>query len=248
MVGREPENRVRFPMVRQDWCAVTFVHWSFAPAVVQSLLPDDLTVDTADGVAWVTLTPFSVERLRPPVGPRVPGVARFAETNLRTYVTAPDGSDGLHFFDIEASNAIVSRTIRAVFGLPYNVAKMGVSTADDKRSGHRRYIGNRSTGAGDVGYDIRVESGARLTGADSDAALDEWLVGRWRAFGTVRSRRIAIEVEHRPWELHAAVLLRCEEDLLAVTGLPAPGAPALVRCSPGVAVALAFPRRVRSGA
>jgi hypothetical protein len=245
MAGRMPENRIRFPMVRMDWCDVTFAHWSFDPPVVQALLPDDLTVHTHDGGAWVTLTPFRVDRVRPPIGPRIPGIAEFAETNLRTYVTAADGTDGLHFFDLEASNAVVSWAIRNTFHLPYHVATMGVSVPDPLDGGHPRYISNRATPDGDVGYDMRVEVGSRLPDSGPDAELDQWLTGRWRAYGTMLRRRISIDVEHPPWELHDAALVRCREDLLAAVGLPEPAAPARVRWSRGVPVTLAWPRRVR---
>jgi hypothetical protein len=226
-------------MIRQDWCDVTFAHWSYPPDVVHALLPDDLTVHTFDGAAWVSLTPFRVDRLRASIGPPIPGVARFAETNLRTYAVAADGSDGLHFFGIEASSRVVSATTRAVFGLPYRTSAMGVST-----DGHPRYIGNRTTPTGDVGYDVRIDVGTRLAD-DSTSELDHWLTGRWRAFGTMFGRRISIDVEHPPWVLHDATLLRCQEDLLAAAGLPQPHDAAIVRWSPGVPVALAFPRLVR---
>src|SRR5215207_4081784 len=187
MVGALPENRIRFPMIRQDWCDVTFVHWSYPPDVVQSLLPADLVAHTFDEKAWVTLSPFRVDRLRGPVGPQIPGVARFAETNLRTYVLAADGSDGLSFFDIEASNAAVVWTTRSAFGLPYRRARMGVSA-----QGHPRYISTRTSSGGDVGHDVLIEVGARLGASATD--LDTWLIGRWRAFGSILGRRISIEV------------------------------------------------------
>jgi hypothetical protein len=240
MAGREAEQQVRMAMIRQDWRDVTFVHWSYPADVVQPLLPQDLAADTFDGVAWVSLTPFRVDRLRGPIGPPIPGVACFAETNLRTYVVAADGRDGLFFFDIEASNTAVSRVTRTVFGLPYRVARMGVST-----DGHPRYIGNRTTVDGDVGYDVRVDVGSRLP-STGRPELEDWLAGRWRAFGSMAGRRISIEVEHPPWDLYDAALLRCEEDLLRSVGLPPPTSPAMVRWSPGVPVALSFPRRVRA--
>jgi hypothetical protein len=239
MAGREAEQQVRVPMIRQDWRDVTFVHWSYPGEVVQALLPEDLVVDTFDGLAWVSLTPFRVDRLRGPIGPPIPGVAQFAETNLRTYVVAADGRDGLFFFDIEASHTAVARLTRTVFGLPYRVARMGVST-----DGHPRYIGNRTAANGDVGYDIRVDVGSRLPAPTRDE-LEDWLAGRWRAFGAMFGRRISIEVEHPTWDLYEAALLRCEEDLLRSAGLPQPTSPAIVRWSPGVPVALSFPRRVR---
>jgi uncharacterized protein len=45
---------------------LTFVHWRVMdPAQVQPLLPEGLTVDGYDGVAWVGLTPFLMANMRP---------------------------------------------------------------------------------------------------------------------------------------------------------------------------------------
>ena len=46
------------PVMRQRWERLTFLHWSYEPAVVQRLLPPWLRTDTFDGMAWVGLVPF----------------------------------------------------------------------------------------------------------------------------------------------------------------------------------------------
>ena len=35
-----------------------FLHWRIAPEVLQAQLPDEVTVETFDGSAWLGLVPF----------------------------------------------------------------------------------------------------------------------------------------------------------------------------------------------
>src|ERR671932_566151 len=102
--GRLPDQRVRWPVVCQRWVTMTFLHWAYDPAAVQRLLPPGLEVDTHDGAAWVSLTPFVMRDFRPPCAPAVPGLSHFPETNLRTYVRGPEGGDGLWFLSLEAAS------------------------------------------------------------------------------------------------------------------------------------------------
>ncbi|MFG3015643.1 DUF2071 domain-containing protein [Streptomyces cinerochromogenes] len=89
------------PALRAGWLTQTFLHWSYAPELIQRLLPDGLTVDTYDGHAWVGLTPFVMADVRPPGSPVA--LAAFPETNLRTYVRGPGGREGLWFLSIEVA-------------------------------------------------------------------------------------------------------------------------------------------------
>ena len=49
----------------QLWRDVTFLHWSVDAETVQRRLPDGLTVDTIDGLAWVGLVPFHMVGIAP---------------------------------------------------------------------------------------------------------------------------------------------------------------------------------------
>jgi uncharacterized protein YqjF (DUF2071 family) len=53
-------------------------------------------------------------------------------------------------------------------------------------------------------------------------------------------------VQHEPWPLQEAVLVRDEQDLLSAVGLPLPDEPPLVRFSAGVSVVIGSPRPVRA--
>jgi uncharacterized protein YqjF (DUF2071 family) len=238
MAGREPEYRVERPLVRQDWRTMTFVHWRYDPALIQALLPDDLEVHVRDGAAWVSLTPFVLARFRPPVGPPVPLLSTFPETNLRTYAIGPDGRDGIYFLDVEAASAPTTLALRVLLDLPYHRAAMRVDVQPTVR-----YRSDRRTSAGSVGYDMRVEIGEPLPVQGQDS-LDQWLAGRWRAYGRLFGHRVAVPVEHQPWQLFKATLLDPPGNLLASAHLPEPPDAPIVRYSPGVSVALGVPRRL----
>jgi uncharacterized protein YqjF (DUF2071 family) len=239
MAGRQPEHRVRVPIVRQEWRTMTFIHWSYPPEVIRPLLPDDLEVDVRDGRAWVSLTAFVLSDQRPGVVPSLGGLSTFPETNLRTYAIGTDGRDGLHFLDLEAGSAITASALRTMLDLPYHHARMDVT-----REPVLRYRSSRRTSSGLLGHDIEVQVGRPIPGGAEDT-LDQWLAGRWRAFGRVLGRRIVTPVRHEPWPLHEAVLIRDEQDLLAAAGLPQPPEAPLVHYSPGVSAAIGLPRPVQ---
>ena len=115
-----------WPVVFQRWQAVTFLHWSYDPAVVQRLLPAGLTVHTHAGVAWGGLTPFLLQNFRPSGLPAIPWLSSFPETNLRTYVIDSNGVDGLWFLSLDAASLVTVAGARGSLWLPYHWASMTV--------------------------------------------------------------------------------------------------------------------------
>ena len=129
MAGREQEEKVRRPATIQRWRALTFLHWRYEPASVQRLLPAGLEVDTWDGSAWVSLTPFLMVDIQIADLPPVPMLSTFPETNLRTYVRGPDGRDGLWFLSLEADSLAArpccSQPLRRALPLGGHVGRAG---------------------------------------------------------------------------------------------------------------------------
>src|SRR6266480_362617 len=111
------------PVMRQRWERLTFVHWSYEPAIVQRLLPPWLRADTFDGMAWVGLVPFFM-RVATAGGHRAPWVSNFCETNVRTYVRDPEGRPGIWFFSLDAARAGAVAVARATYRLPYHWSRM----------------------------------------------------------------------------------------------------------------------------
>jgi uncharacterized protein YqjF (DUF2071 family) len=234
LAGRRPEERVPTPVTRQWWGSLTFLHWPLAPHIIQARLPEGFEVDTFDGSAWVSMTPF-VMTLRLGRLPPLPGMSTFPETNLRTYVRGPDGRDGLWFLSLEADSLPLVVGASTLYGVPYKWADMEVvRNGDTVRYRSRRRLGRPAT------HDITVRVGPPCGPTD----LDNWLSGRWRAWTRVAGRTCSVPVEHAPWPLLDATVVQLHETLFEAAGLAPPGAPALVRHAHGVDVHLGRPRPV----
>jgi uncharacterized protein len=216
----------------QGWCRIAFLHWRCDPARLAPRLPPGLRADVFDGSAWIGLTPFRLEGLRPPGLPALPWLSTFPETNLRTYVSGPAGP-GIWFFSLDAARAAAVVGARLAYGLPYHWATMRVA-ADGRRV---RYTSARA-GARAA---IKVEPGARIPQPD---ARERFLVERYRLYTVRRGELAAAPVAHPPWPLHRATLLALTETLREAAGLPHGDAPTCVHYSPGVRARVGWPRRI----
>jgi uncharacterized protein YqjF (DUF2071 family) len=110
-------------IMTQRWNDLLFLHYPVAPEGLRRLVPDVLTLDTYKQRAWVTVTPFWINHLRPPGVPSLPWLSHFSEINVRTYVTY-DGKPGIYFFSLDASNLSAVWGARMFYRLPYWQASM----------------------------------------------------------------------------------------------------------------------------
>src|SRR5215212_6452127 len=232
MSGEQPEEEVQTPASQQRWHAMTFLHWQYDADVVRPLLARGLDVDTYDGAAWVSITPFLMKDFRVGPLPAVPGVSTFPETNVRTYVRGPDGRDGLWFFSLEADSVPTVLAASSLYGVPYDFADMEVEEGQVVR-----YRSQRREKP-EIGHDISVRPGDPCA---SPSELDHWLTGRWRAYSTIAGRLTKVPVQHQPWPLWDAEVVELEQTLLGAAGLPEPAGDPLVHYSPGVDVRLGVP-------
>lgn len=239
MAGRDPEETVPLAVAHQGWRRVAFLHWAYDPGVIQPLVPPELDLDLFDGSAWISLTPFDVVGFRPPGLPALPGPSSFPETNLRTYVRAPDGRDGLWFLSLDVASRPTVVGARLAYGVPYHLAEMRV---DRVGGGAIRYR-SRRLGAADVAHDLVVRPLEPL-GAEERSVLDDWLTGRWRAFGQRGPSLVEIAVAHQPWPLCRGEVGSITETITSAAGLPPPSGQPVVHTSVGVDVRLGPPRRV----
>lgn len=243
--GPEPAVDVRRPVMRMRWQTLTFLHWRYAAAEVQALLPAGLRVDTYEGDAWVGLVPFFMH-VRAPAGPSIPWLSRFPETNVRTYVTDRAGRQGIWFFSLDATRMPAVLTARGSYGLPYFWSRMAV-----QQSGAEVHYTSARRWPGPVGArcNLTVQPGEAYEPVEL-SELDHWLTARWRLFSTgvpVASRLGGglsyAEAHHRPWPLHRATVRDLDESVIAASGLAAPAGEPLVHYSPGVDVRIGLPQR-----
>jgi uncharacterized protein YqjF (DUF2071 family) len=204
---------VCIPAVLQRWRFVSFLHWPADPDTILAKLPRGLVPDLWDGSAWVGVTPFSTTC--EVLGVRgLPGPERFPETNVRTYVRAPDGTRGIWFFSLDVSNranVILGRAGR----LPYFASDMSVSVdADGGTSGSVAY-GGRRRGSDEVGYHIVTVPGAPV----ADDPFASYLTDRWRAYVAFGPALLRVDVAHEPWPLCEGDVVDFEQTLTCAAGL-----------------------------
>ncbi|HEY8481266.1 MAG TPA: DUF2071 domain-containing protein, partial [Spirillospora sp.] len=230
-VTADPPGPVPRPWLRQYWRDLTFVHWAVDPRTVAPLLPRGLVPDTFDGVTYVGLVAFWMDRVGWFRLPGVPYLGTFPETNVRLYSVDEQGRRGVVFRSLDASRLVPVAVARAVFRLPYQWARMAIKARGDVISyvGVRRWPGPRGAYSR-----ITARIGPRLT---EPSELEHFLTARWGLHTAFFGRPGYLPNAHPRWPLHRATLLRCDENLLAAAGVPGPlGDPVSVLYSPGVPV------------
>jgi hypothetical protein len=214
----------------QRWHEISFFHWSCEPPVLERRLPSGLTLDIFEQKAWISLTPFLLVGLRPPVFPRALGLD-FPEMNLRTYVIGPAGP-GIWFFSLDAARLSAVVGARAIYGLPYYWADMRVEIRDGENS----YFSSRD---GQAKATIRIQKQDRI---ENQSRLDIFLTARFRLYSTFCGRLITAEVFHAPWELNRLRVIEFEETVRQAMAVQFPHRDFMAHHSAGVDTKIGRPR------
>jgi uncharacterized protein YqjF (DUF2071 family) len=209
------------PVMLQRWHEISFFHWSCDPVLLKRHVPPALRVDTCDGKGWISLTPFLLTGLRPPLVPPALGLD-FPETNLRTYVIGPQGP-GIWFFSLDAARVSAVLGARATFGLPYYWADMQV----DIGARENLYYSNRG---GRAKARIRISKEERIV---EQSALDIFLTARFRLYSVMLGRLVTAEVGHPPWVLSRVRVVHFEETVRQTMGVEFPSQDFLAHHSAG---------------
>lgn len=233
-----PVSVERASMIHR-WDQLTFLHWRYPAATIQALLPPTLRVHRFEDEAWVGLVPF-VMQVRAARGPAVPWLSNFCETNVRTYVEAPDGSVGVWFLSLDAARLAAVVTARTTYRLPYfwsamQFARDGDTVVYDCR---RRWPGPRGARS-----HVEMRVGEPFAATELEPR-DHFLTARWRLYSNRRHGLRYALADHAPWPLSRATVVDIDDELIRATGLPAPEGEPLVHWSPGVEVRIGFPRRL----
>lgn len=232
---------VRRAAMVHAWETLTFLHWRTDPDAVARLLPDGLVVETFGGEAWVGLVPFHLQ-VALGRGPTIPWVCRFAETNVRTYVRAADGSTGIWFCSLDAERLGAVIVARASYRLPYFWSDMSIEW-----TAHRRRYRTRRRWPGPRGAtsDVTIEIGAPLAAAET-TELDYFLTTR-RALYSAHSHGISkARAEHAPWPLYRATAVHVDDELIVAAGLPAPEGEPVVHYADRLDVRIGWPHRLEA--
>ena len=204
--------------MRQTWLDLLFAHWPVPVEALAPAVPTALPIDVRDGMAWIGVTPFEVTGLRGRWMPPIPGLSRFAEVNVRTYVTHA-GKPGIYFLSLDAASHAAVVAARRGYRLPYFHAAMRI----ERGGGQVRFESRRCDGPS-AGLGMRYTPGEPAAGE-----LARWLTERYCLYTLDDRRRVRrADIRHPPWSLRAAQLTLDHNTMAAPYGLELEGEPPLV--------------------
>lgn len=215
----------------QEWNRALFLHWKVPASLIRPFVPEQLQVDLYDDSAWVSLVPFTMERIRPRGLPSLPIISNFHEVNLRTYVT--DGAKpGVYFLNIQAANALSAWIAKTVSGLPYEVAQ--IYRIDHEPNFLYEVLNQRTA----MKLSIEYQIGQNI---QSKSQLDRWLTERYCLYLSNHKKLSRYEIHHDEWPLSEVQIknldLNYSVGRFQLSSVP----PDRVHYSPGIKV-LAWPR------
>jgi len=207
----------------QRWNDLLFVHWPVAESAMAAVLPEWLQADIFQGSAWLGAVPFWLDRIKFRGVPHLPGLGRFPDLNLRTYVRDPfTGTAGIYSFSIDAGSLMAVVAARAVCHLPYHWAEMRLRQRSEREFA---FFSRRRLTAGEIIFNAHYR-GLGPTSKLADprpGTLEYFLSDRSWLFSTNRAGEPArAQLYHVPWPLEEAEAEIERNDLPASIGLQLP--------------------------
>ena len=206
-----------WPIMRQHWGKLLFMHWPIPAALLRPLVPDRLSIDTFEGSAFVGVVPFTMWGVRPIFAPPVPGLSAFHELNVRTYVHL-NGTPGVWFFSLDAESALAVWGARTFYHLPYFHARMSLKQQEQTIL----YTSRRTHAkAPPAEFDAAWTIGDRLP-ESTLGSLPFFLTERYCLYAAHRDRLFRCRIFHPPWPLQQAQLTSCHSTMIESHALPTP--------------------------
>lgn len=182
--------------MKQTWNDLLFAHWPVPVEQLRPLVPSQLPLDTYDGRCWVGIVPFWMSGVRARALPPVPGLSRFPELNVRTYVTY-GGNSGVYFFSLDITSHLAVWGARSFYHLPYFHASM--QTAE--KEGQIAYSSLRGRLSAEFRASYLPTSPPRVR---EKGSLDDWLTARFCLYTVHDNAVYRCDIHHLPWPLQDA--------------------------------------------
>lgn len=171
----------------QEWNKVIFLHYEIDFETLRKLVPIEIQLDSFEGKYYISIVPFSMEKIRPKNIPPFSFISNFHEINVRTYVNI-GGYAGVYFINIEAEKWLSAFIARKSSGLPY-----------EKSTIKRKY--NRYSN-----HNFRKKFHLQLNYSlgktiEHKSDFDKWLTERYCLFLSEKHYIIRYDIHHVEWPL-----------------------------------------------
>jgi uncharacterized protein len=204
----------------QTWHDLLFAHWPVDAGALRQLVPLELSLDTFEGRYWVGIAPFHMSHIHARGLPPLPGLSRFPELNVRTYVTVGD-KPGVYFFSLDAAHCPAVWAARRFYCLPYFHARMSVVV----RESWINYESRRYAGEAQFRGRYRPISEIRFR---EKGSVENWLTERYCLYTTKGSRVYRAEIHHQQWPLQDAEAEIEVNSMVSAAGITLPQSPPLL--------------------
>ena len=182
--------------MRQVWHNLLFAHRPVDPEIMRALVPPQLLLDIFEGMSWLTIAPFYMSGIRARGLPAFPGLSRFPELNVRTYVIL-EGKPGVFFFSLDAASLAAVKAARKFYHLPYFYARMSVR----EDQGWIHYASQRQNSAAEFRGRYRPVGPVHLR---EPGSLPHWLSERYCLYTVFGDQVFRGEIHHQQWPLQDA--------------------------------------------
>jgi uncharacterized protein YqjF (DUF2071 family) len=201
-------------IMKQTWNDLLFAHWPVSLEAVRPLVPEQLPLDVYGGKCWVGVIPFWMSGVRARGLPPIPGLSRFPELNVRTYVTY-GGKPGVYFFSLDITSHLAVFGARNFYYLPYFHARMSSQLEDERVD----YQCERDRGPAAFQGSYRPTTPARVR---EPGSLEDWLTARYCLYTVRRNQVYRCEIHHLPWPLQEAEAEVERNTMAAAAGIALP--------------------------
>ncbi|WP_229263740.1 YqjF family protein [Cohnella cholangitidis] len=202
--------------MKQTWHTLLFAHWPIAIDKIQPFIPSPLRLDVFEGQAWIAVVPFDMSGIRLNHMPTLPFTSKFAELNVRTYVTI-DNKPGVYFFSLDATNILAVKGARAFYHLPYYLADIELH----KEAQTLSYQSKRRGSRGDFQFHGSYRPISPPYTAQS-GTLEHWLTERYCLYANHKGRAYRCDILHDPWPLQHAEAEIYTNTMANINGLRLP--------------------------
>ncbi|QJD83203.1 YqjF family protein [Cohnella herbarum] len=211
--------------MKQIWHNLLFAHWPIAVEKLRPFIPSPLKLDVHEGQAWIGVIPFRMSGIRLRYLPPIPLTSKFAEINVRTYVTIDD-KPGVYFFSLDATHLLAVKGAKALYHLPYYWADIKVNDLN----GTFMYESKRR-GTGENALFHGIYKPVSTPYATQKGALDHWLTERYCLYSSYGDRIFRCEILHHPWPLQHAEAEIYANTMTAGYGIQLPAGPPILHYS-----------------
>lgn len=224
----------------QEWHDLLFAHWRCPIEDLRPLVPQPLEIDTFDGSAWISVTPFYMSGVRMRLAPPVPTASAFEELNVRTYVTL-DGRPGIWFFSLDCASSLAVVGARIGVYLPYYRATMKI----DRRGDLFTYRSDRWSVAGKPASFAGSYQPIGAPYHSVPGTIDHFLTERYSLYSASGKRIWRGDIYHSRWNLQPAAAQIDVNSMIAAAGIGHVGNDPLLHFSEFIDVRIWWPVRVR---